>query len=389
MGNWLGFWHQLSKQRRKRALLYALAVLVAVGTLYAARSVLGIYFLGLVFAYLLAPVVDLINHGLCWIAGKWRFGFLRRFARSLSVMVTYFLVVAVIAGFVALVVPIIIREGQQLWAARERIIADVTGWGEWVLDRYELLPDPVRDQIDDTLRDLGNLITRALQEAVGGLAVAVTYTFGIVLAVAIIPAWVYFLLRDFDQIRDAAYAALPEAAREDVRIVLRLLDRTVGSYVRGQLLLMVIVGVMQAVAMSIIGVQYALLLGVIAGLLEFVPHLGPTLAAIPAILVALAQSPMLALLTVVATRIVQMIESSLITPNILGSTMDVHPAILMVVLIVGAEIAGLPGIILAPILTAVLRDVYRYFSFRFADTPCTPDEAYDRAISGASFSVDV
>src|SRR5690606_8661597 len=119
--------------------------------------------------------------------------------------------------------------------------------------------------------------------------------------------------------------------------------------------------------------DYALLLGVLAGLLEIVPNIGPTLAAIPAILVALGRGPLWALLTAVAVNLVQNLENSVIVPRILGRSVGLHPVVMMVMLVVGTEVAGLPGLILAPILTAVARDVYRYLSYRLGDAPCGPD----------------
>jgi predicted PurR-regulated permease PerM len=132
-----------------------------------------------------------------------------------------------------------------------------------------------------------------------------------------------------------------------------------------------------------------LLLGVIAGALEVVPNIGPTLASIPAILLALTQSPGLALVTAVSYNLIQQLENSLIVPRVLGRTMGLHPVVMMVMLVVGAEIAGLPGLILAPIITALLRDIYRYLSYRFAEDPLSPAEALSTIVNRVAFDVEV
>lgn len=389
MNGAFGFWQQIPVQRRKRIVLFTAAVLLVFITLWAARSVLGIYFVGLVLAYLLAPVVDAIQQGIDWLAGKARSRILLRMSRSMSIVISYLMLVAVIVGFFALVVPIVVREGQQLWNARQGIWEQVTRWAEDALAQYELLPDRIRQQIDDALRELSANVTRILEQAVSGTVVAISYTFAIVLAITVIPFWTYFLLRDIDHIRNSIYDSLPASIREDVRSMLRLLDRTVGGYLRGELVLMVLVGILQTIAMSVLGIQYALVLGVIAGVLEIVPNIGPTLAAVPAVLIGLTEGPLLALGAAAAARIVQMIENSFIVPRVLGGTMGLHPVVLMVMLVVGAQIAGLPGLILAPILTAVLRDIYRYLAYRFADDPCTPEEAMARVIRKEVFSVEL
>lgn len=389
MSGLLGFWQRIPIQRRKRIALFVLATMIVVATLWAARSVLGLYFIGLILAYLLGPIVDAIEAGMLWLADKAKLGFLRRIARSTSIMLTYLLLISLIVGFIALVVPMIVRESQQLWEARNRIWEQISVWGEGVLEQYELLPERVRQQVDDTLRDLSASVTRILQQAVEGTVVAIQYTFSVVLGITIVPFWAYFLLRDYDQIRSSIYDSLPRAVQEDVGSIVRLLDRTIGSYLRGELVLMIVVGVLQTVGMTIVGVPYALVLGVIAGLLEVVPNIGPTLAAVPAILVALSGGPVRALLALAVARVVQMIENSLIVPRVLGQTMGLHPVVLMVMLVVGAEIAGLPGLILAPILTAVLRDVYRYLLHRFADNPCRPEEALRRVTAGEPFHLNI
>jgi predicted PurR-regulated permease PerM len=323
------------------------------------------------------------------VAGKIRFGLLRRLARTLSIVISYLLLTAVLVGFVALVVPIVARESQQLWEAREGIWDQVTVWADDIVAQYELLPNRVQQQIDDAIRDLGLYVTQIVRQAVQGTVVAVSYTFSIVLAITIIPFWTYFLLRDYDKLRDSMYATLPSGIRADARSLMRLLDRIIGGYLRGQVLLMIVVGVMTAAGMGAIGVQYALVLGVIAGVLEVVPNIGPTLAAVPAILVALTRSPWLALGAAGVARVVQMIENSFIVPRVLGDSVGLHPAVMMVMLVVGAEIAGLPGLILAPILTAVLRDVYRYLAYRFGDEPCTPEEAIYHTIHDETFTLSL
>ncbi len=383
------FWQRIPLQRRKRIVLYILAAGLVLLTLYAAGSVLGLYMLGMLLAYLLSPVVDGIQWAIEWFSDRIRFRSLRKLARSLSIIITYLIVLSLIAGFIALVIPIISKEAQQLWDARDSIWARVSGWVEVGLEQYELLPDRVRDQIDDALRNLTAMVTQALQQAVQGTVTAISYTASLVLAIFIVPFWTYFLLRDYSQIRASLYNSLPRGARKDVRSVATMLDRTIGSYLRGEILLMLIVGIMQTLVLTILGVDYALLLGFLAGLLEVVPNIGPTIAAIPAVLVALTRSPGLALLTIIATNLVQNVENTLIVPRVLGESVGLHPVVMMVMLVVGAEVAGLPGLVLAPILTAVLRDVYRYFNYRFADTPREPEEALDLTLSRGEFKLDL
>lgn len=389
MDSWLGFWHRIPIQRRKRIALFTAAMLAVSLTLWAARSVLGLYMIGLVLAYVLAPAVSALQRGIVWLGNKTRLRFLAHGARAASILISYLLLIAVVAGFISMVVPIMTREAVQLWAAREVIWEQVSAWFEQVLQQYELLPDRVRLQIDDAMRDLSSFVTEVFQQAIQGTFTAISYTTSIVLGITVVPFWTFFLLRDFDLIRDSIRRALPRAVRDDLGSILHMLDHTIGGYLRGQIGLMIIIGVMQTIALTLLGLEYALLLGVLAGILEVVPNIGPTIAAIPAVLVALAHSPGLALVTVAVCALIQTIENSYIVPRVLGRSVGLHPVVMMVMLVVGTEIAGLPGLVLAPILTAVLGDVYRYLAYRFADTPHGPAEALAQVLSDGPFSMEL
>jgi predicted PurR-regulated permease PerM len=389
LNGWLGFWWRISLQKRKRIVLFALAVFVVLLVLWSARSVLGLYIIGLVLAYLLSPIVDAIQRGIDWVGNKVHLGFLSRISRSASIILSYLLLIALAAGFVSMVVPIVVREAVQLWETREKIWGQASTWFDLIVEQYELLPERVRMEIDDTLRDLSSFLMRAMQQAIQGTFTAISYTTSVVLAITIVPFWTYFLLRDFDSIQASLYRTLPHRFRDDVHSILSMLDHTIGGYLRGEIVLMLVVGVMNTIALTLLGLDYALLLGVIAGLLEIVPNIGPTLAAIPAVIVALTRSPGLALLTALVANLIQNIENSLIVPRVLGQSVGLHPVVMMVMLVVGAEIAGLPGLILAPILTAMLRDVFRYLSFRFADKPASPEEALKQVLAGGEFSMDL
>jgi predicted PurR-regulated permease PerM len=127
-----------------------------------------------------------------------------------------------------------------------------------------------------------------------------------------------------------------------------------------------------------VGVDFALLLGLTAGAFEILPYVGPILGAIPALIVAVLQSPMTALWTLVVFLIIQQLENFFLVPRIAGESVKLHPALVMVVLVVGNEALGLWGMLVAVPLTAVIRDVFKYFYLRFADEEVSPMEAMAR-----------
>lgn len=389
----MSFWKAMSQQRRKRFVLWALASFLILLVLYLARNVLGLYFIGIILAYILAPLVDVLQRWLTRLAEKIRFRFLIKRARGLSIVISYLLLIGLIAGFIALVVPVINREAVDLWSRRDAIWEEVQGVAQSVFEQYQLLPDTIRNQIDEVFANIntriGETLQGVLQQAFEMTGVAITYTASIVLGITIVPFWTYFLLRDFPDLKSSISRMIPSAIRADVKSMLMMLDSTIGAYLRGQIALSIIIGVMQTIVMSLLGLEYALLLGVIAALLEVVPNIGPTLAAIPAVLLALTRSPGLALITALACNMIQNVENTIIVPRILGRSLGIHPVVMMVMLVVGTEIAGLPGLLLAPILTAVSRDIYRYLGYRFAEQPLSPGEALDHVVKLGEFNQDL
>ena len=115
------FWNNLTPQRRKRYILWMAASFIILLVLFLARRVLGLYIIGVVLAYILAPLVDILQRGLTWLGERIRFKFLQRSARGISILISYIVLVGIIAGFVSLVMPVIIGEATDLWTRRDGI----------------------------------------------------------------------------------------------------------------------------------------------------------------------------------------------------------------------------------------------------------------------------
>jgi predicted PurR-regulated permease PerM len=294
-----------------------------------------------------------------------------------------------LAGFFALVVPVVIDQARTLWAVRETIVEQLERLGRGIFDEYQKLPLEVRLQVESSLDRLGDLIGKALQQAAQGTVVAISYTISLVLGIAIIPFWTFYLLNDSHELGQAALNMVPLQLREDLLSVLKLMDTVFGAYLRGQLLLGVIIGVLSAIGLSIIGINFALVLGVVAGICELIPNIGPILGAIPALVVAMAQDPTKALITAIFAIAIQQLENLFLTPRVLGKSVQLHPVLVMVVLVIGSELGGVVGLFLAPLATAVLRDLFRYFYYRFADEPLSPVEALSRVHRREKLSLEV
>jgi predicted PurR-regulated permease PerM len=203
----------------------------------------------------------------------------------------------------------------------------------------------------------------------------VSQTISFILGMVIVPIWLFYIMNDIFEIKRGVYYAFPEAWREDVRHVVRIVDNLLSAYLRVQLILCLAVGVLSLIALMIIGVDLAVLLATFAGVFEVIPVLGPYLGAIPALLVVVFVSPIKALWVAISFFAIQQIENTLLVPRITGHAVRLHPAVVMVVMVVASQIAGLWGLLLAVPVTALVRDVYRYLYLRTLECGATPDQA--------------
>ncbi|MDQ3927783.1 MAG: AI-2E family transporter, partial [Chloroflexota bacterium] len=169
---------------------------------------------------------------------------------------------------------------------------------------------------------------------------------------------------------------LPLAWRDDVWRIVHITNGVLSSYIRGQLILALAVGIASTIGLLLVGAPYAFLLGIISGLTEVIPVVGPILGAIPGLAVATfhPEGWVMVLKVLIVYVVVQQLENNLLVPKIQGDSVKLHPSIIMVALVVGSQVGGLFGLIVAVPAAAILRDIYLYLYRRFTEG-FTPGEA--------------
>ncbi len=178
----------------------------------------------------------------------------------------------------------------------------------------------------------------------------------VLLIFVLAPIIAFYLLVDVPHLRRVAVGLVPEAARAEVLVVARRMNRAIGGFFRGQLLVAVIVGVLCSLGLGIVGLKFWFLIGMIAGLFNVVPLIGPWVGGVPGVAIALTTgSPVQALLVVAVLVSVQQIDNHFITPQVMQRTVHLHPVVVILALIAGGSIAGFFGLLLAVPTTAVLK----------------------------------
>lgn len=356
--------------RRKRAILWIALGLVVGGMLWAARGVLLPYILGLVLAYVLLPLVNWLDRHMPDRLRTWRV------ARPLSILLTYLVLLALLVGIFAFVVPIVVEQVNVLIDNWPTLASRVEDWGERGLGWYtETIPSDWQGTIETNLKNLADDLLAAVQNGVVATVRTVSSTISFVIGLVVIPFWLFYILHDENQVKTGVLRGLPQQLRADVLCMAHLIDDVLSAYLRGQLLLVLFVGGMAMLALFIIGVPFALVLGIIAGIFEILPYVGPILGAIPAVVVALLDDPASAIWVAIAFFAIQQVENLVLVPRISGKSVQLHPAMVMVVLVVGNELAGFLGMLIAVPVTAVIRDVFKYLYLRLLDEPLSPEEA--------------
>jgi predicted PurR-regulated permease PerM len=338
-----------------RVALVLVGAAVVLITLYLGREALTPFIVGLLIVYLLAPPVERLHR-----AGL---------PRPVSILVVYLVATFVLIEAVNLTLRPVVEQMTSLFRDLPRLAAQLDGQLQQLSEVYRglNLPPQIRASIDEWLAaiaggDIG-FDPGVLMPVVNLTAGFVSSLFGYL----IIPVWAFYLLKDRRSLVDGFDHALPAEWRTDVWSVIRITERVLAQWIRGQLFLGVTVGlatfggliVLSLVVDPVFG-RFALLLALVAGLLELLPIIGPIIAAVPAVLLAATAGPQAVVAALALYVLVQQVENNLLVPKIQGDAVALHPSAVMFALVIGGAVAGLIGAILALPITAAARDVFAY-----------------------------
>ncbi|WP_455663342.1 AI-2E family transporter [Pradoshia sp.] len=208
--------------------------------------------------------------------------------------------------------------------------------------------------LHERLEAIINTFELRMGESVNVLVEALSGLSDVLILIILIPVISFYLLKDSESLIEKGLLLIPERKREQTRRFLTDVDRSLGGYIRGQLLVCLIIGASVSVLFYVFGMNYPLLLGFIIGVTNIIPYFGPVIGAIPSILVALTISGGMAVKVVCIILVLQFLEGNVISPIVMGKTLRLHPLIIIFVLLVGGKAAGVAGLILAvPILALV------------------------------------
>jgi predicted PurR-regulated permease PerM len=321
--------------------LVGIAALIAVLGVVAlkVRVVFPPLVLGGAIVFLLNPIVTALQH--------------RGVPRAAGAGLAYVGVLAVIVGAGVGLFPIASHQFDELENDMPRIQARVERWvddraAESVGTFYEFS----RQDLEDSLSNDGATFDEQLKSLrrIGGEVIHV------LLILVLAPIIAFYLLVDVPHLRRVAESLVPESIRGEVEVVAHRLNRAIGGFFRGQLVVAAIVGVLCSVGLGIIGLKFWFLIGMIAGLFNVIPLVGPWVGGVPGVTIALTTgSPLQALLVIAVMVGVQQIDNHFITPQVMQRTVHLHPAVVILALVAGGSLAGFYGLLLAVPTAAVIK----------------------------------
>lgn len=358
-----------------------LAVLAVIGFFFNRFQVLITpLIMAVILAYLLNPVVTALTKYL-------------RLSRTVTVLIVYGILILLLIGLVSGAGLLLQQQLSGVLSTILNFINSIPVWiqslsaepvsiGPFTFDLSTADVTLLQDVLLPTARDWIGQITGMMTGAAGGVAVFVGWTMFIFIIS-------YYLLHDMVALEKGLLRIVPEDFKNDVKRLLDELGPIWNAFLRGQLILSLIMGTAVGSAMGVLGVRYALILGLMAALAEFIPILGAYVTAATAILIALFQpsnwlglSPTLfAIVVAAASLLLQQLEANLLSPRVMGRQLKLHPVILIVGALVGVTLMGIPGLLLAGPILASARLFSRYVYAKLFNLPPWPDLEEKRSLS--------
>ena len=352
--------------KRKRLCLAAAAavVLATLAILYFLGTVLLTLGISAVLAYVLLPVARLLERGMPWRRSR------PGLARGAAVGLIFLAGIGIFVGLIIAVVPPTIKQTGDFIDSFPDLLEDARATVEgWVVQYTDLEPDELWEQAAQALDGASGIIGAAAWNVAKQTLGIISGSFAFILGLATAPVLVFYLMKDSGPIRESLHTPFPTALRPYLRDILDIADRTLGGYIRGQLTLGVIVGVIVAVGLLLLGVPFAVILGIVAGLTELVPIIGPWIGGAVGVLVTLATAPEKVLWVILLYLVVQLLENTLLVPRIQADTLNMHPIAVILVITIGSQYFGLWGVILGPPLVALAKDVIIYLVKEWNQAP--------------------
>lgn len=349
-------------------LVFTLGVAIMIGILIFIYDQIGFVFEPLLvfFSSIVAPVIlavltyFLFNPLIDWLEKH-------RLKRVWGVILLFLVLIGALVGLIFLVVPYISEQVTQFVVAFpeyvDNIGATIMGWTDNSV--FEDTANNVIEWFNGWIGELPSNIVDYLTTAVSGISTVVSTVSNFVVIMVTFPIILFFLLKDDKKFFNYVMKVIPPKYRKETRDLGLIIADQVGSYVKGQLTISLFLGIMMFIGFTIIGLDYAGILAIVASVTSVIPYIGATLAMVPAVIIALTTSWFMLVKLIIVWLVVQFVDGNFVEPNVMGKNLKIHPLTIIIVLLVLGELLGLVGLILGVPIYAISRVVVTFIFRKF------------------------
>jgi len=305
------------------------------------------FLIAALIAYLLHPLVEKLHE--------------LNIHKGLAILFIYIIFFGGIGYLVYRGYPMIVHQIQDLIESLPQFIAMYENLIFQVDSYTSFLPEAVHTKIIDLIVSLETSLDQLLNKLVSGFSKIMD----MVILITIIPVLVFYFIKDYTKIKLFFMKLIPRNYRDDASELLIEIDKGLGGYIRGQLIVSLFVGLTSLIIFKLLNIKYALLLGITMGITNIIPYFGPIIGAIPAVIISYTTGGNKAIFVIIGIFVIQIIEGNLLSPYIMGRSIKIHPVAIIFVLLLGSQLAGIWGMILAvPVLTILKVIATQFLAFR-------------------------
>jgi len=276
--------------------------------------------------------------------------------RALAVLVIYIILFGILTGAILLLVPIISHDLPQLMENLGSFWTNLQDnvWWQKIVDGVQ--------NVQNTLISYGvniqegvNSNSAGVENTLSGVFSTISGFFGGVFSLVLVLVLTFYMVVQEDPLKKILRSIIPDEYIPWYAQIMKRMREKLGAWMRGQLILSLVIGVLVFIGLSILQIKYAAILGMLAAILEFIPYVGPVLAAIPALFLAFSQGGVIKLIFVIVMYIIiQQLENHLLVPKVMQKAVGLNPVIIIVAILAGAKLAGILGVLIAIPVATVL-----------------------------------
>lgn len=302
----------------------------------------------IVIAYLLSPMVHFLER--------------KGVKRTLAVILLYTTVIITIILSSITITPKITKEISNLIELLPQYSQQANEFVNQIYIRIKQLDDisPQLTGVKEAIEDNIVYIEYTIIDVFKKVTNSIISTFSHIISLALIPIFSFYFIKDADYFKKKIIFLIPKTCREECIDIGRDIDKLLSKFIRGQIIVAMIVGMLSTVALLILEIDFAFLIGFIAGVSNIIPYVGPIIGAIPAVVIALLDTPMKAIWVVIAFTTIQQVESAILSPKIVGDSVGLHPVVVILSLLVGNEWFGVVGMLFSVPVAASIKIIGKH-----------------------------